>query len=109
MEVIMKNTNDAKYQRAQKRVKEIKSFYIHLGVYVIINAFILANFFIQSGFDQMRFWDWTNFSTLFFWGIGLAFHGIRVFGIFPIFGSNWEERKIQEYMDRDRAEKDKYL
>jgi hypothetical protein len=36
------------------------------------------------------------------WGIGLVAHGLRAYGYNPLFGKNWEERKIKEFMDKDR-------
>lgn len=105
----MKNAEDLKYERARKRVAQLKSYYIHLGVYVVINAFILANLYIKSGYDNESFWDWKNFTTAFFWGIGLLFHTVCTFGIIPVYSSKWEDRKIKEFMARDKAEKEKYL
>jgi hypothetical protein len=46
-----------------------------------------------------------TFSTAFFWGIGLLAHGLSVFGRYVFFGQNWEEKKIQELMDKDKNEK----
>jgi hypothetical protein len=44
-------------------------------------------------------------NTALFWGIGLAAHGLSVFGNTIFFGQNWEEKKIQELMDKDKSEK----
>ncbi len=38
------------------------------------------------------------------WGVGLAFHAADVFLIKGLFGTQWEKRKIEEYM---QAEEDK--
>ena len=34
-------------------------------------------------------------------GIGLAFHAFAVFGTDYFFGKNWEENKIQKFMDKE--------
>jgi hypothetical protein len=34
------------------------------------------------------------------WGIGLAVHAIVTYGSFSVLGDEWEERKIQELMDK---------
>ena len=52
-----------------------------------------------------EFWRWENFSTALFWGIGLLAHGTSVFGSNLIFGKEWEERKIQEFMNKDKNQK----
>ena len=31
------NTNESKYQQAKERVAALRGFYIHLGVYVLVN------------------------------------------------------------------------
>ena len=86
------------YLRAQKKVKKIIGFYWHLASYVIINLFLI--FFL--GAHNSDFWSLGTFSTAIFWGIGLFFHFIGVFGADLIFGKNWEQRKIKEYMDKDK-------
>lgn len=94
---------EIRYEIARKRVKEIKGFYTHLAVYVVINIIILIGnyqFWNKNG----NFLSWNNFSIAFFWGIGLAAHGLNVFGINLFLGKNWEEKKIKELMDKDRKQ-----
>jgi len=43
-------------------------------------------------------------STAFFWGIGLAFHAYGVFGKHLLFSKDWEERKIKEFMEKDKVD-----
>jgi hypothetical protein len=86
------NTED-RYQNAKKRVNEIKGFYTHLGVYVLINAMLFLIDITVSPDTLWFYWP------LFGWGIGLVLHALRVYGFGRWFGSNWEEKKIQEIMD----------
>ena len=86
------------YIRAQKKVKKIVGFYWHLASYVIVNLFLI--FLIGRNTDN--FWSFGTFSTPIFWGIGLFFHFLSVFGPDFFFGKNWEQRKIKEYMDKDK-------
>lgn len=95
---------DERYELAYKRVKRIKGFYIHALVYVLVNAFILISSFNKWEGDTV-FWQWETLNTALFWGIGLAAHGLSVFGNAIFFGQNWEEKKIQELMDKDKSEK----
>ena len=101
----MENVNNDKLARAKKRVDEIKAFYIHAIVYVLVNAFILVNIYLKSN----DFWQWSHFFTLFGWGIGLAFHAGKAFRFNPFFGKGWEERQIQKYIDEDKKQMDKFL
>lgn len=86
------------YLRAEKRVKELKGFYWHAFWYVVVNIFLI---FIVGG-NSDEFWNFGTFSTAIFWGIGLAFHAMGVFGKNLIFSKSWEERKVQEYIDKDK-------
>lgn len=92
-------TNFAKeeaYLRAKKRVDAIKGFYWHLAVYIVVNAFLIILIGVNAGFSNFG-----PYATATFWGIGLVFHFLGVFGPDAIFGKNWEQKKIQEFMDND--------
>lgn len=81
---------DKSYERAQKRVKEIKSFYGNLISYCIIIPFLIIINLTTSP-DNI----WFYFPML-GWGIGLAAHGMSVFAI----GKRWEEKKIREILEK---------
>lgn len=82
------------YFKAKQRVKEMKEFYGNLISYCVVIPFLIfINFYTYSGFQ----WFWF---PLFGWGIGLTIHGFSVFG----YGSNWEERKIKEIMEKDQQQ-----
>jgi len=88
-------------ERAKKRVKKIKGFYSHALVYVVINLMIVV-INVQNLGPGESYFQYENFFTLFFWGIGLAVHGLSVFLPNFILGKNWEERKIKAIMERDK-------
>lgn len=88
-------------ERAKKRVKRIKGFYSHLLVYVVINLMIVI-INIQNLDPGESYFQYENFFTLFFWGIGLTVHGLSVFLPDFILGKKWEERKIKQIMERDK-------
>lgn len=93
--------SNEEYDAAYKRVKRIKGFYTHLIVYVLVNLYLIA---IQC-FDQhslRALSELQTYVTSFFWGIGIVAHGISVFGRTIFFGTNWEERKIRELMNKDK-------
>ena len=102
-----------KYLRAKKRVKELKGFYIHLAIYLVINSFISVNKIISNVYENGEtfneaFWDFGTFAGWIFWGIGLAIHGFNVFGLPFLFGKDWEDRKIQKYMKEDDNQFNKF-
>ena len=96
---------DARYELAYKRVKKIKGFYVHLIIYILVNAFVFVNGLIKNELKYETFTGWEIYSTPFFWGIGLLAHGLTVFGRNIFFSDDWEERKIKEFMDKDKSQK----
>lgn len=88
------------YLRAQKRLKDIKGFYGHAFWYVVVNLFLIIMIAINS---KGNIWNFGTFSTAVFWGIGLAFHALSVFGKNFFFSKSWEDKKIREYLDKEEA------
>jgi len=89
----------AMYERARKRVEEIKGFYTHLATYVLVNLGLIVINFVASPRELWFFWP------LFGWGIGVLAHAGSVFGPGRIWGAEWGERKIKELIDKERAGK----
>lgn len=80
------------YKRAQKRMKEIKDFYINLISYCVVIPFLVfINLFTKNSFH----WFWF---PVFGWGIGVATHAFQVFGV----GESWQEKKIREIMNNQK-------
>lgn len=86
---------DEIYLRAKKRMENLKAFYIHLTVYILVNLML---FFINVSSDSSKLWFLYPLGG---WGIGIVIHGLTTFP-FGIFGKEWEERKIKEYMEKDK-------
>ncbi|MDX8554033.1 2TM domain-containing protein [Tenacibaculum sp. 1B UA] len=93
-----------KYLLAKKRVEKIKGFYWHLAAYIIVNIFIsVVTIMGLMNEDKLTFIkaisNFGVYATWFFWGIGVFFHWLGVFGTNMFFNKDWENRKIQEYLD----------
>ena len=106
----MKTTENTSYARAQKRVDDIKKFYRHLQVYIIINVLLLllkANIMSLGrggNFTDLHFEHWLDlnvYGTAIVWGVGLLIHGLYVFQYKFKFFKNWEQRKINEFMNQE--------
>lgn len=98
------NHMNQKYVRAKKRVEEIKKYYTHLAVYIIINTIISITKVVHDVEDGRELAEaifrFDTFSLWVWWGIGMAFHTYKVFGANLLFmDKDWEERKIKEYMN----------
>jgi len=90
--------SDKKYARAKKKVKEIKGFYVHSSIYLlIVPVFVLLNLNSTS-------FPWALFPIV-GWGLGVSGHAMEVFNYNPILGKGWEERKLKEFMDEDQFKK----
>lgn len=93
------NHKNQQYIEAQKHVKKLKGFYIHAIVYIAVNAFIILDNVLD---DHQSIFDMDNYWTAILWGIGLAAHALSVFNPHFIFGKNWEERKINEILNKEK-------
>uniref|UniRef100_A0AAU6WQP0 2TM domain-containing protein n=1 Tax=Chryseobacterium endophyticum TaxID=1854762 RepID=A0AAU6WQP0_9FLAO len=92
--VIPENKNES-YERAQKRVKEIKSFYSNLISYCIIIPFLVI---INLLTTPENIWF---FFPMLGWGIGVAAHGMSVFAI----GKKWEEKRSGRFLKNNTNNK----
>ena len=89
------NTEDSKYHRAKKRVEALRGFYIHLGVYVLVNTLLFLINITASPDGLWFFWP------LLGWGIALVLHAFSVFGSGRLLGADWEEKKIRQIMEKE--------
>ncbi len=81
-----------KYIRAKKRVDELKGFYGNIIAYCVVIPFLIfVNY--RTSWDYQWFWF-----PMFGWGLGVVIQAFTVFG----YGSDWEERKIREIMNKDK-------
>ena len=84
----------ARYEKARRRVEEIRGFYSHLLTYVLVNVALLVLNLTTSPGSLWFYWP------LFGWGVGVLAHAGSVFGPRRFWGPEWEERKIKELMKK---------
>lgn len=96
---------DTRYEMAYKRVKRIKGFYVHALVYVLVNGYLMVSNYNNTLYTEVAFFSWKTFDVQFFWGIGLLSHGLSIFGRNLFFSAKWEEKKIQEFIDKEKSQK----
>ena len=104
--------NDESFESAYKKVKRIKGFYSHLKVYIVVNILIIISNlnrdFVGFRFQEDGLLNWHTYSTAFYWGIALLIHAFTVFGPDIFFNGDWEQRKIQKYMDKEASNTNKW-
>jgi hypothetical protein len=84
------------YEQARKRVEAKKGFFIHLMVYVVVNAAIFVIWGLSSNWDGYPWFVW----PLLGWGIGLIFNFLAVF--FFDRQTDWERSEIEKEAARLR-------
>jgi hypothetical protein len=92
----MYKIEDEKYLRAKEKITEIKKFYSRLVRSLLLFAVVGGINYYQNEWEQPWFL-WVVFGV----GIGLAFKAIKVFGLNPFLGKNWEKRKIEQFMQEE--------
>lgn len=99
----------SKFERAQLRIKLIRGFYNHVGIFVIINAALflfkkklMAVFVGEVAYSNPNVTSWVDWN-FYIWLIILAVHAVLVFGNVSFLGKKWEERQIQKYMKEDKS------
>lgn len=90
----MITNDDSKRREAVAYVKQLRGFYRDLMSYIAINIILVAVNLISSPHHLWFYW------VTIFWGLGVFYHGINVFGPARKFNKDWEERKIQEYLNK---------
>ncbi|WP_452223235.1 2TM domain-containing protein [Lacinutrix chionoecetis] len=96
MRQLPKKQFDDSYVRARKHVEELKGFYYNVISYCLVIPFLI---FI----NYRTYWEfkWFWFSAI-GWGIGIAFHAYKVFVNDSVLGRDWEQRKIEKFMEEER-------
>lgn len=88
------NTEDQILTRAKNRVEELKEFYEHLSAYIFVNFILIAVNLVTAPNRLWFYW------TTVFWGIGLAAHALRVWGMSSTFGSQWRREKSKKLLKK---------
>lgn len=87
--------NDQIAEQAQRHVRAIRGFYYNLVTYLFVNILLFIVDYITSPGDWWFYWVSLG------WGFGLIIQAWSVFGKSQMFGSEWEKKKIQDYIDRN--------
>jgi transcriptional regulator with XRE-family HTH domain len=79
---------------ALAQVRKLRGFYIHLAQYAIVISFLaIVNLVTYPRY----FWVlWVALG----WGVGVLFHGLRVFDKIPFLSGEWERRQVEKYLGR---------
>ncbi|WP_300566410.1 2TM domain-containing protein [Flavobacterium sp.] len=84
-------------QLAQKRVRKIRRFFIHLLIYSIgVVLFIMKKCFNTSfNFPLLHYINWFFMAC---WTLFIAVKGLKLFIIEVVLGKSWESKKMEEIL-----------
>lgn len=93
------NSDQIALEIAKKRVKDLKGFYSHFMVYILVNLLLLLLKYSKLETNE-TFFSFDTFSTTLFWGIGLIAHALSVYVKGIWLGRDWETKKIEQIMQQ---------
>ncbi len=88
----------------RSRVRKMSRFYMHLFIYIIGLLIYLAKAYYGAPFN---FWPIKHINSFFMWvwTFFVVLQGIQLFLSEKVFGVDWERRKLQEFMNKDKQTK----
>ncbi|WP_179320543.1 2TM domain-containing protein [Winogradskyella helgolandensis] len=95
----MNNKEKEQLRIAKAKVRRIKIFYIHLAGYIIGIGLILYNLYIVAGPYKNNIIS-LNLSIIVAWTIFIVIHGLNVFKDKRMFNKRWEEKKIEQFLEK---------
>jgi hypothetical protein len=90
------NENTA-YIKAKERVEKLKGFYGNLISYCCVIPVLIFINLSTGGFQ----WFWFPMMG---WGLGVCFHAFDTFG----YGKSWEDKKIQQILNKENQSNNKW-
>lgn len=92
----MTTAEEKELKQAKKKVRQLRYFYRHIATYLVIVAFLhILNLLTSSYY-------WAIWPTL-GWGIAVALQGVHHYGFLNFFDEEWEERKVQEILQKQKT------
>ncbi len=107
MELIMDNKEAILEQVVKERVHKLKQFYTHLFIYVIgVVVYVAKTYFgVPINFWPIRF---INEFVMGLWTFFLVMQALQLFLTQRVFGAQWEQKRIQKIMEREKIKQQKW-
>ncbi|WP_400079840.1 2TM domain-containing protein [Winogradskyella sp. R77965] len=87
--------------KAKRKVRRVQIFYLHLAFYIIVVALLLFNLYIIEEGPYKNNIIALNLSILVAWTVFIIIHGLNVFKEKRIFKKSWEDKKVQEFLEKE--------
>ncbi|WP_040253323.1 2TM domain-containing protein [Psychroserpens mesophilus] len=100
------NTDDEKHLiKAQHKLRQLKIFYIHLALYIVVVALISLNFYVMEEGPYTDNITALNIVVLVLWTLFILIHAWSVFKGRFLFNKTWEDKKIEKILkEKDKEE-----
>jgi hypothetical protein len=89
-------SEEKEYKWARERAEAVQGLYIHILVYLVVNACLFGINWLSRGDNGGWWFYWATLG----WGIGLAIHILVV--ATPVFSSEWVDRRADRLVARRR-------
>jgi len=109
MELIMENNTSNEYLRelARERVHKLRRFYVHLLIYIIVVLIYVSKTYFGAPFNfiPLRFISET---VVWIWTFVIAVKAFKLFIKEQFLGTQWEQYKIREIIEKENSFKNKW-
>jgi uncharacterized protein YacL len=107
MELVMEPSNEILEQIVKERVHKLKQFYTHLFIYAIGVAVYVAKTYFGA---PLNFWPirFINEFVMGVWTFFLVMQAMQLFVTQKVFGSQWEQKRIQKIMEKEKIKQQKW-
>ena len=101
------------YQWARARARQLRGFYLHLGIYAVVMVFLLlinvvtrdhpSDYMYAGHMYHRADGDWWVVWPALGWGVAVAIHGLVVLLGGPGKLDAWESRKTQDLINKEKS------
>ena len=95
------NSENSPLEMARYRVEKVRRFYMHLILYAIGVVVYVSKTYYGAPFNFPPI-HYINFTFMAIWTLIIVIKAIGLFVKEIIFGDKWEERKVQEFMEKGK-------
>lgn len=98
------NPENFAIEMARYRVQKMRRFYMHLFIYTIGILVYAAKTYLGAPFN---FWPirYINSFFMWVWTFVIIVQAFKLFLREKVFGTKWEQRKLQEFINQEKQNK----
>lgn len=102
-----KTPEEKRLQMARARVQKIKNYYAHLFIYAVGIFIYVAKTYFGAPLNFFPF-KFLNEFVMWCWTFIIAVKTLKMVFVEKLFGDNWEQRKINEILEKENQSKNRW-